>query len=258
LLAPLGSIPGEHTYSLRTAYLSCSSSRREPLFMDRNSVIYTRDPRLLPQWICFDSLVRKTLKDGTPVAVMKNITPIDASWLGHLAVGSRLLRICEPQSLPPPVYDHERDVILCSATTKFGEHGWEIPPVKVEMFQALQGCAGKHTAHFASDDSFRWFGRFLLEGKVLPELQELESMLNDSPSLLTRRAPMKKVMLFVSALSSAGIDSASALRRHWAEVDDKFLFKHLKPWVKADRVSDVKKLWIAAIRQSVLEWHKSR
>jgi ATP-dependent RNA helicase DHX37/DHR1 len=248
MLAPLGSIPGEHPFSLRSAYLSCSTNLKDPLFMDRNSVIYCRDFRSLPKWVCYESLMRKTLRDGTTVAVMKNITPVDPSWLGLLADRSNLLSVGEPLSLPLPVYDSEKDAVMCSAMTKFGNQGWEIPPIKVEMFDALQSPTAKQNVHFFPDDSFRWFGRFLLEGKVLPELKGLEDMLNDSPAAITRRMPISKVALFVSKLASEGIDSAGALRKHWAEVDNKFLFPQLKGWVKKDHQAEAKKLWIAAVK----------
>jgi hypothetical protein len=55
-------------------------------------------------------------------------------------------------------------------------------------------------------------------------------------------------------LSGAGIDSASALRKHWAEKDDKFLFKNLKGWIKRESQSQAKKLWIDAVKQNVKIW----
>ena len=100
-------------------------------------------------------------------------------------------------------------------------------------------------------DSFRWFARCLMEGKVLPELSGLQPMLNDEPAMITRRKPVKKVTLMVSALSDAGVDSAAALCKHWAEKDDKFLFRALKPWVKKDCTDDAKQLWISAVRSNI-------
>ena len=256
MLAPPGSVPGERSHNLRNAYISCSASTKEPLFMDRNSVVFSRDARLLPQMVCFDSLTRKTLKDGTPIAVMKKITPISASWLGELAVGSKLLRLGEPLSLPPPTFDRDQDAVLCSVSTKYGFHSWELPPVKIEMFNALQGPGAKSSGQFAPDESFRYFARFLLEGKVLPELEGLSAMLNDSPSVISRKVPVKKAGLLVSALSSAGVDSASALRKHWAEENDKFLFKYLKHWIKADCVADAQKLWIETVNRNIEQWRQ--
>jgi hypothetical protein len=120
------------------------------------------------------------------------------------------------------------------------------------MYTVLQSA--KRSSHFLMDDSFRWFARFLLEGKVLTELNELESLLNESPSLLTRRIPATKGAILLSALSRAGVDSAAALRKHWAEVDKKLLFSELKNWIKADRRADFKKLWMDTVKRNIQLW----
>merc|ERR1712176_492946 len=133
---------------------------------------------------------------------MKNITPLESSWLGAVARGSNLLSVEEPILAPPPIYDGNRDAVMCSVKTKFGSHGWEIPPVQAVMFDALNKTEARRSAHqFMADDSFRWFARFLLEGKVIPELKGLDAMLNDSPTAITRRTPVSKVAVLVSALS---------------------------------------------------------
>jgi hypothetical protein len=253
VVAPPGSISGDYKYSLRTAYLSCSSTIKEPLFLDRNSVLFSRDTRLLPQWVCYEGIVRKKLKDGKSFAIMKNVSPVDPSWLGLLAKGSRLLTLEEPIESPIPYYDPDTDAIMCSVRTKFGLQKWEIPPIPVVMYDALQTPEGKRNTRFMSDDSFRWFARYLFEGKVLPQLN-LTEVLNDAPSIITRNTPVKKVALVVSALSGAGVDSAAALRRHWAEVNDKFLFGTMKAWIKLERVDEFKQLWISTVKENVRSW----
>ncbi len=253
-LAPPGSITGDHPFGVRSAYLPCSTLSMEPLYIDQNSTIFSRDFRQLPQWVCYDFVLRKTIKDGSSVKVMKNITPLDPSWLGELARGTKLLVLGSPLVSPPPSYDAKQDAILCAVSTKFGSHGWEIPPVKAVMFDCLRSPQAKQNADFLLDDSFRWFARFLLEGKVIPELKSLGDFLNDRPTIITRRTPVAKVSTLVSALSGAGVDSASALKKHWAEKDDKFLFKNLKGWIKRESLSDAKKLWIQVVKQSIATW----
>jgi ATP-dependent RNA helicase DHX37/DHR1 len=248
MLVPPGTIPGEYGY--RSAYVGCSSPVEKPLFLDSNSVVYSKDWRLLPRWVCFDSLIQKTTNKGSTVTIMKTITPIDVEWLGKLAKGSRLLTLGEPLLTPTPSYDADKDIILCSVTTKYGIHGWEIPPIRMEMFPLIQ--TPQRATNFMVDDSFRWFARFLLEGKVLPELSGLAGLLNDDTSLITRKAPSGKVALLVSALSTAGIDSAAALRNYWDTVDNKYLFKHLKSWIKPEKAAEAKRLWIETVKRNVL------
>ena len=264
MLAPLGSIPGQHPFSLRSAYLSCSSNMKEPLFIDTNSVVHSRDSRQLPKWICYETVIRKTLKDGiTSIAIMKKITPIDPSWLGRLAEGSRLLTIGEPLASPFPTYDQPNDVILCSVQTKFGCYGWEISPVQRDMFKTLEQKTSLKNTVYMKDDSFRWFARFLLEGKVFQDLRELVEMYNDHPSIITRRQNLAsgnahsqnaKVTLLVSALSQAGIDNGAALQKHWTETDSKFLFHAIKRWVKSDFVSKFQAIWTKCVKASILVW----
>jgi ATP-dependent RNA helicase DHX37/DHR1 len=253
MLAPPGSLSGDHPYGFRSAYISCSL--KEPLFMDQRSAVYTRDFRRLPQWICFDTLVRKTAKDGTPVVTIKNVTPIDPRWLGALSKGSRLLSLGEPLATPPATYDSAKDAIMCSVKTQYGPRGWEIPPVQATLFDSLQKFSSNKT--YLVDDSFRFFARFLLEGKVLPELKEIADCWNDDPAIITRKTPIRKVALLVAALSSEGVDSAGALRQHWCETDRKFLFQLLiKSWTKPEHVEKVKKVWMETVKLNAQLWKK--
>ena len=259
VLSPPGSFSnvGEEVAS-RSGYLSCSSSKSEPMFLDRNCVLYNKDYRQLPKWLCFNSVLRKTTKAGTPILVMKGVTPIDSSWLGQLSTGTRLLSLGAPVLSPPPRYNEEKDCVECCVTTKFGNHGWEVPPVYKVMYDVLHSPSSKNSSEMLLDDSFRWFARFLLHGKVLPELKELEGILTDNPSIITKRKPLAKVSTLVSALSSAGIDSALALRKHWAEKDDKFLFKQMKVWIRQENLAQGKKLWISAVKSNVKQWKKRK
>lgn len=254
VLATPGSISGDYGMDLRSAYISCSSTIKDPLFLDRSSVTYTRDYRRLPRWVCYDSIVRKATRDGTSITVMKNITPIDPSWLGEISKGTKLLSFGPPLLSPPPSYDADQDAVLCSVTTKFGSHGWEIQPVKKIMFDVVTNRETKQTSDYLANDSFRWFARFLLEGKIVTELSGFDQLLNDSPGLITRRAPSSKVTILVSTLCEEGIDSAAALREHWAEKDDTLLFKQLKGWIRREEMAQAKRIWIEAVRKNVKIW----
>ena len=85
----------------------------------------------------------------------------------------------------------------------------------------------------------------------------MKEMLTDIPSLITRQLPVAKAELLVSALSNAGIDNAAALRKHWAEVDDKFLFSIMKKWIKPDRAVEFKKLWIQVVKHNIRLYKES-
>jgi Helicase associated domain (HA2) len=254
LLATPGSLSGRFALDTRSAYIGCRSQTTEPLFLDRGSSIYSRDYRQLPRWVCYDSVIRKETKDGTPIKVMKCITPVDPHWLGDISKDTRLVSLGPAVAVPPPVYDADKDAMLCSVTTRFGSHGWVINPIRMIMYKALTAPETSATPDFVSDDSFRWFARFLWEGKVIPELAGLHPLWNDSADLITRKSPSSKVSLLVSSLVGAGIDSASALRKHWATIDEKFLFKCVKSWVKPGQHTEAKQMWINAVRKNIMKW----
>jgi ATP-dependent RNA helicase DHX37/DHR1 len=252
--APPGNLSPEFTGVPRSAYMCGNISLREPLFLDNNSSVHSK----LPEWVCFDSVVRKKRKDGTTVVTMQRVTPIDVDFLATLCHGSNMLFLGTPLATPVPRYNKETDSIQCAIETKFGTHSWQIPPLYVDMYDVIknesQSASKKQNPAVVEGDSFRWFARFLLEGKVLPELSDLLQYLNDEPSIITRRKPHKKVTLLLSALSSAGVDNARALQKHWTETSDKFLFRELKPWVKNDCASAVKALWINAVTANIDVW----
>ena len=252
--APPGALPTEFTGISRSAYICGNSKLKEPLYIDNNSNMHSSRP----EWLCYDSILRKKKNDGTTVAIMQRVTPIDPEWLAELCHGSNLLTLGSPLSTPIPRYIKEQDSVQCAVETKFGCHGWEVPPLFVDMYDIVkkegQSSQKKQSSSVMSGDSFRWFARYLFEGKVFSELSGLLSMLNDEPVIITRRRPLKKVTLLVSALSQSGIDSATALQKRWAENDKKFLFKELKPWIKKDFMEEAKQLWIAAVNAQVKAW----
>lgn len=251
--APPGLLPAEFSDIPRSAYICGNSSLKEPLFIDNNSIMHS----MRPEWVCFDSIVRKTKKDGTTIATMQKVTPIDADWIAGICHGSNLMTLGSALTSPAPRYVKEKDSIQCPVETKFGGHGWDIPPYYVDMYDLIEKenkSGQRKQGSVRKDDSFRWFARYLLEGKVLSELSSLLSILNDEPAIITRRKPMKKVLIIVSTLSEAGVDSAAALRKHWAEKDDKFLFKAIKPWVAQESVEEAKRIWIAAVKTNIEVW----
>ncbi|KAG7355850.1 ATP-dependent helicase HrpA [Nitzschia inconspicua] len=257
VLAPPGSITGEHPADIRSAYIGCRSPADKPLFLDQGSSLFNRDYRQLPRWICYESVIRKMTKDGSYITVMKNITPIDPQWLGEISRDTRLITFGAVVGTPCPIYDPDKDAILCSVTTRYGSHGWLVSPVRVVMYDALAAPETKSTHDYLPDDSFRWFARYLWEGKVIPELANLAQLMNDSTELITRKTPSTKVVSLVGSLRDAGVDSAAALRKHWAQNDEKFLFQCLKCWVKPEHHATAKNMWINAVQQNVNIWKKN-
>lgn len=249
-LEPPGSYGGSFT---SRAYFSCNPAITEPIYIDRSSFLFTFDFRKLPQFVCFGSLVRKQRKDGSTVSCMTNLTYVDQTWLGVLAEGSPLLSEGEPLTTPSPTYDKKEEAVICSVAATYGCRGWCILPVRRAMYDYLESYKGR-SSFSSKKESFRWFARFLLEGKVFEELNDLPSLLNESSVIITSRNAAAKVVVLVSALADAGVDSGPALRKHWAEIDQQFLFRELRAWVKKDYFEEAKNLWMKAVKENVHKW----
>lgn len=68
--------------------------------------------------------------------------------------------------------------------------------------------------------------------------------LNDPPALITHRRPVRKVLEVVQPLVDAGIASAGALRRKWAEEGEvDFLRRGVRMWIRPERVGEFDALW---------------
>ena len=248
-LAPVATFSDEYPMNLRSAYLGATADSREPLFLERNSVLYSHDTRQLPQWVCFDALVRKThRKTGQTYVVMKGVTAIDPSWLGYLAKGSRLLSLGAPLSSPMPQFSVDQDSMLCSVTTKFGRHSWDISPIRIPWQQAFSSFATNRV--LSSNDVYAWFGRCLLEGKVFPELDALRGMLVQDASVLTNtKIRPKAVQSFLASIQSNNLTSRKDLLAKWRERGARFLWSSIQPLVRPERVSEAERLWIKTARQ---------
>jgi len=255
--APPGTLTSSNTFNRRSAYISCMSSIQEPLYIDVNSVLYNTNYNKLPEWVCYENIVRKSIKrkdsnnitSNITIAVMKNVTIADTAWLGKMAKGSPLLKLgTTPLDHPSPTYDITNDCIACNVETKYGDHAWPILPTSIKMSDVIQS---QKSSYLIDDSSYRWFARLLLEGKIIPQLQVLPTYLNDPPSIITRKKPVSKVALLVSALSSEGIDTLTSLTEYWRNKNDKFLFKFLKSWIKVDCKNEVKELWTKAVKATI-------
>ena len=248
-LAPVASFTADHPLNLRTAYLGATTDSQEPLFLDRNSVLYSSDSRLLPHWICYDTLVRKTHKStGQTIVTMRAVTAIDPSWLGNVAKGSRLLHIGTPLASPQPQYNSNHDGMFCSVTTKFGRHSWEITPVRIPWDKAF--ATVETSRALSADDVYAWFARFLIEGKIFPELDALRGMLRqDTASITNTKVRPKAIQGLLAAVQSSELSNRKGLCRAWRERGPRFLWSSVQPLVRPERVTEAERLWVGTARQ---------
>ena len=249
-LAPVATFSDDHPMNLRSAYLGSTTDAQEPLFLDRNSVLYTGDTRQLPKWICYDTLVRKThKKSGQTIVTMKGVTSFDPSWLGNLSKGSRLLHLGVPLASPMPHFSPDQDTMLCAVTTKFGRHSWEIAPVRIPWEQAFASQTTNYRS-ISSDDLYAWFARCLLEGKVVPEFDALRGMLRQEAAALTNtKMHPKSVQRLLLAVQSADLSCRQKLVSAWRDRGPRFLWSSIQPLMRPERVTEAERLWVMTARQ---------
>jgi hypothetical protein len=72
------------------------------------------------------------------------------------------------------------------------------------MYDYVETFKGR-CSFYSKKDSFHWFGRFLLEGKVIEVLRNLPPLLNDSSAIITSRDPTATVVVIVSARADTGV-----------------------------------------------------
>ena len=131
---------------------------------------------------------------------------------------------------PQPRYDNEAGVVKCHMTCTFGPKAWQVPAQELDYPTCL--------------DKFKWFARFLLEGKVAPGLARLVPFLLSSPSTMLKTwaklQPWTDALL--SELVGASADSRSALEAAWKK-DERFLLAAYKQWIPQSKHTLLANMW---------------
>ena len=262
--APLGAIKTGSRRHRLTAYLSSDPAlTQEPLYIHPQSVMYRSDPTAddLPEWVVYagpSALLKNARGDAT---YMTCVTPINPAWIPALVRDCPLLHWSAFLPSPAPSYDAKEDCIMCYAIPKFGAHGWELAPVKRPLVECLtstssnggdDSAAINETAPIGfrrSDEPFRWFARYLLEGSVLPELMIggasavlSRDKLKDAPIALTQMKPNARVSGLLRALVTRDVHSRKTLLTA-LQTDPQFLSSEIQEFLAVDSRKEFRKQW---------------
>lgn len=98
----------------------------------------------------------------------------------------------EPLTDPEPRYDENSGKVKCHIKGTFGKANWELPVAEIDFPEKME--------------RYRWFARFLLEGKVFPKLKKYASTLLSPPSTMVKSwAKLQpRTNLFLKALLQIG------------------------------------------------------
>lgn len=191
----------------------------ELIHIHPDSVLYREDDR----YVIFQEAVESSGK-----MFAKGVTAVEPEWLPALAAG--LCQFSAPLADPEPCYDAVRGIVLCHFTSTYGPHAWQMPAVQLEYPAGL--------------DRYKWFAKFLLEGKVVPGMAKYSRTLLSSPSTMVKfwAKLQPRTDGLLKALCKAGVDSAAKLTEAWRQ-DPLYLLQPYTDWLPQALHKEVTDAW---------------
>lgn len=190
----------------------------DPVFIHPTSSLF----RQLPDFIVFQEIFETTKM------YMKCVSSIESEWIPALL--PQYCHFRDPLEDPPPFYCHASGRVKCHRESSFYRVGWQLPAVEVDYPEGLE--------------RYKYFAKFLLEGKVIKKLGTYTSILLSNPVTMIKTwaklQPRTEVLL--SALVSAKADNLSSLLAAWKN-EPKYLLHAFCQWIPEATHADVTKAW---------------
>ncbi|XP_022086276.1 probable ATP-dependent RNA helicase DHX37 isoform X2 [Acanthaster planci] len=175
-----------------------------------------------PEFVVYQEVIE------TSRPYMRGVVAIEPEWLP--VVLPHLCTFSKPMEQPAPSYNEETGTVHCHMTSTFGRNTWQVPAVELEYPKSVE--------------RFKWFARFLLEGKVIPGLKDNTSFLLSSPSTMIKTwaklQPRTEILL--KTLVAEGVDCKEALIEAWRR-HDKYLLSAYCDWLHRDKHVEVMAKW---------------
>ncbi|CAI5797204.1 probable ATP-dependent RNA helicase DHX37 [Podarcis lilfordi] len=176
----------------------------DPVFIHPNSVLFKQ----LPEFVVYQEIVETTKM------YMKGVSAIEPEWIPLL-----LPPYChfeKPLESPPPFYCPETGRVRCHRPSVFYRVGWQLPAVEVDYPEGLE-C-------------YKYFTKFLLEGKVVKKLAAYSCCLLSSPvtMLKTWSKLQPRTESLLQALVSENVDNRDALLAAWKKNPKCKLFRCMR------------------------------
>ncbi|XP_043924460.1 probable ATP-dependent RNA helicase DHX37 [Protopterus annectens] len=190
----------------------------DPVFIHPNSVLFKK----LPDFVVYQEIVE------TSKMYMKGVSAVEPEWIPVLL--PQYCHFGNPLETPPPRYCPESGKVKCHRESTFYRVGWQLPAVEMDYPEGLE--------------RYKYFARFLLEGKVIKKLKSYCSCLLSNPSTMLKAwaklQPRTEALL--GALVSEKVDNKDALLAAWRK-NDKYLLSIYCQWLPEAMHSDVHKHW---------------
>ena len=233
----------------RDAYISCSGSIKTPLYLSRRCALYDRDWKSLPDYVVYESIIKRDLRDGGVVNVMMNVGKVEGGWLNMLGKDSPMLVEGAVVGGREPEWDDERGEMVCFVETKYGNGGWLLPPKKKGVREVLGGKGFKDGVGLMKGDEYKWFARRLLEGTVWAELKGWGGNLADSASNVGKGKRGLRLLEELERKECCNKEKMVELLK----ADDKWLWAELKAWCRKEEAQRkiFKGVWMKLVKMAI-------
>ncbi|NXU58755.1 DHX37 helicase, partial [Turnix velox] len=190
----------------------------DPVFIHPSSVLFKE----LPEFVVYQEIVETTKM------YMKGHTAVEPEWIPALL--PPYCHFGKPLEDPPPSYCPETGRVQCYRPSVFYRVSWELPAVQVDYPEGI--------------DRYKYFARFLLEGKVIEKLGSYSSCLLSSPLIMlkswSKLQPRTESLL--QALVAENCDNRDALLAAWKK-NPKYLLAAYCQWLPEAMHEDLAKQW---------------
>ncbi|XP_021370446.1 probable ATP-dependent RNA helicase DHX37 [Mizuhopecten yessoensis] len=210
--------PGADDEAKKLKYAYQCAELEEPLFIHPSSVLYRQNPQLL---------VYQRIEE-TSRLYMKGLVAMEAEWLPIFCPSH--CTFSKPLDDPAPEFDETKGEVMCHMTSTFSRCTWGLPAIEMEYPLTLE--------------KYKWFARFLLEGKVIPGLAKFTTMLLSSPSTMVKTwaklQPRTEVLL--KCLAGEGVDCRDTLLSKW-KTQPTYLFDAYSQWIPKANHFELEAAW---------------
>ncbi|NXE72018.1 DHX37 helicase, partial [Cochlearius cochlearius] len=190
----------------------------DPVFIHPSSILF----RQLPEFVVYQEIVETTK------LYMKGVSAVEPEWIPVLL--PPYCHFGKPLENPSPSYCPETGRIRCHRPSVFYRVSWQLPAVEVDYPEGI--------------DRYKYFARFLLEGKVIEQLSSYSRCLLSSPLIMlktwSKLQPRTESLL--QALVAENCDNRDALLAAWKK-NPKYLLAAYCQWIPEAMHDDLAKKW---------------
>ncbi|NXN13540.1 DHX37 helicase, partial [Indicator maculatus] len=190
----------------------------DPVFIHPSSVLFKQ----LPEFVVYQEIVETTK------LYMKGVSAVEPEWIPVLL--PPYCHFGKPLENPPPSYCPETGRVRCHRPSVFYRVSWQLPAVEVDYPEGI--------------DRYKYFARFLLEGKVIKKLSSYSRCLLSSPLIMlktwSKLQPRTESLL--QALVAENCDNRDALLAAWKK-NPKYLLAAYCQWIPEAMHNDLAKNW---------------